>query len=161
MAKSKLVSEAARDLFAAGRKMHERPLTLKATHPAWQVKKAEATHEDPARARQKVKGAWGDMYALQMLEKLDEQQREEEETREAVAEHKQQQAERKEERLAEEARKRDARETALPRSHSSGRSPTCSSRSGSSRCRTTRPRPASSRASRAKIVLTCSGSALI
>jgi len=48
MAKSKLVSEAARDLFAAGRKMHERPLTLKATHPAWQVKKAEATHEDPA-----------------------------------------------------------------------------------------------------------------
>jgi hypothetical protein len=113
MAKSKLVSEAARDLFAAGRKMHERPLTLKATHPAWQVKKAEATHEDPARARHKVKGAWGDMDALQMLEKLDEQQREEEEAREAVAERKQQQAERKEERLAEEARKRDARETAL------------------------------------------------
>ena len=114
MAKQKLTSAFARDLFEAGKTMRKRPLTLKETHPSWQVQKAaETTDADPARGRQRVKGAWGDMDTLEMLEQLDEQEREDEEKREAVAQRKQDALERKEQKQAAEAEAKQTREAAL------------------------------------------------
>ena len=113
MAKQKLTSAHARCLFAAGKTMHETPLTLKESHPAWQVKRTVHTSESNEGGSKRVKGEWGDMDSVQMLERLEEQAMEEEAEREAIAQRKQERAERKEERDAADAAARAAREAAL------------------------------------------------
>lgn len=112
-AKAQMASTANRDLFAAGKKLHQTPVTLKDSHPAWQVRRASPTREDPALGTKRVKGAWGDMDSCEMLEKLDEQQREEEENRVAIAERKEARAEQKAAREAEAAQQKALREATV------------------------------------------------
>eukprot|EP00966_Prymnesium_polylepis_P321685 7377993-Prymnesium_polylepis.1 len=109
-AKAKLTSAHAKELFQAGKKMHEKPLTLKESHPAWQVRRATHDETDPAHGKKRIKGTWGDMDSNQMLERFEEQEGEEEAAREAIAERKQQAAERKQEKEAAEAQQREARD---------------------------------------------------
>ena len=111
-AKQQLTSSKAKELFAAGQQMQQTPLTLKESHPAWQVKKAEPVHDDGS-GRQRVKGEWGDMDSVQMLEKLDAQHKEEEEKREAVQQRKEDGAERRRLQQEAEAAKKQAKEATL------------------------------------------------
>ena len=82
--KQKLTSARAKELFSSGKTMHATPQTLKATHPAWNPKRASPTPDDGKKGTQRVKGQWGDMDACQMLERLEEQDREEETAKDAV-----------------------------------------------------------------------------
>jgi hypothetical protein len=53
--KARLSSARARELFSEAKTLHETPLTLKATHPAWQVRKASPPREDGARGKQRLR----------------------------------------------------------------------------------------------------------
>jgi len=97
-AKAKLASAAAQELFARAKEMYTTPLTLKDSHPSWQVRKASPPKDDAARGKQRVKGAWGDMDSNQMLEHLNLEEEKEEQKREEAAEKKRDMAERRAER---------------------------------------------------------------
>ena len=103
-----MTAAASRELFAAAKKVRETPLTLKETHPSWQVKKRDYDDDaEPVRDRQRVKGEWGDMDSLQMLERLEEQSRDEEEKREYIAQRREERAERKSEKDRADAEKKE------------------------------------------------------
>jgi hypothetical protein len=85
-AKAQLAADAARSFRQRLKAVVEKPLTLKATHPDWQVKKAEHPAENAKSGSTRLKGEWGDMDNAQMLEKFAEQDAKEEEAqREADA----------------------------------------------------------------------------
>ena len=112
--KQRLTSMQGRELFAVAKGMHETPLTLKASHPSWQVKKASPLRdEDPARRKQRVKGKWGDMDQNEMLEHLEEQENEEEEKKVALAEKRAEREERKRERSVLESEKKEAKTASI------------------------------------------------
>ena len=98
-AKAELAVQAAREFRADYLALRATPLTLRDSHPSFQVKHAAAPEEDKATRKQRVKGQWGDMDSLQMLEQLEGQTAEEEQQREEVAEKKQAAAERKQQQL--------------------------------------------------------------
>ena len=94
-AKAELAVQAARAFRADYLALKATPLTLRDSHPSFQVKHAAPPEEDKATRKQRVKGQWGDMDSLQMLEQLEGQTAEEEQQREEAAEKKQAAAERK------------------------------------------------------------------
>jgi hypothetical protein len=111
--KARLSSQRARQLFSQAKTMHNTPITLKETHPAWQVKKALPPKEDDGKGKQRVKGEWGDMDSAQMLEKLEAQEKEEEERKEEAAERMRDMETRRAEREAAEKEKKALREARL------------------------------------------------
>ena len=109
-AKFELASAAARELFGRAKQMYTTPLTLKESHPSWQLRKASPPKDDATRGRQRVKGEWGDMDSNQMLEKLDAEEEKEEERKEEAADKKRDIAERRAERELLEQQKKELKQ---------------------------------------------------
>lgn len=98
-AKCDLLEEEARRFRAMAIELRNTPITLKETHPSWQVKYVTPpTEEERKEGQRRIKGQWGDMDSVQMLEQLDAQQKEEEKERDAKEERKRDMAERRAER---------------------------------------------------------------
>lgn len=112
--KQRLTSKVARGFFATAKALQQTPLTLKETHPSWQVRKVEPVDESTReKGKQRVKGAWGDMDSEQMLEKLLEQDDEEDAAKERALEKKRDAEQRRIERAALEAEKKQLKEQRL------------------------------------------------
>ena len=110
-AKYELSSSRGKELFAAGKALHDKPLTLKASHPAWQVKMAAPVETDPT-GRQRLKSQWGDMDACEMLEAFEEQDDKDEKHREAIQQRREEREENKRQKLQLEEGKRELQATA-------------------------------------------------
>ena len=113
--KQRLTEEMAGTLFAQLKQLQQTPITLKASHPAWQPR-VKSPEPDKADGRKTLKGEWGDvndMDGADLLGRLDEQREKDEVLAIQKDERKRDMEQRRAEREEEAAKKKAERDDRL------------------------------------------------